>query len=139
MKESDEDEKIVVVGWSVEPLETLHKQFRKQSLLINGSVNAQKKKVIQSEFFDNPEKRILFGNIKSIGSGIDLDVAKTMLFIELPLTGVDFEQAKGRIDRPSKALNSLSYYYMTIKGSYEDTNIWKIVNRKQDVTSKLGM
>lgn len=139
MKESDEDEKIVVVGWSVEPLETLHKQFRKQSLLINGSVNAQKKKVIQSEFFDNPEKRILFGNIKSIGSGIDLDVAKTMLFVELPLTGVDFEQAKGRIDRPSKALNSLSYYYMTIKGSYEDTNIWKIVNRKQDVTSKLGM
>jgi hypothetical protein len=62
-----------------------------------------------------------------------------MLFVELPLTGVDFEQAKGRIDRPSKALNSLSYYYMTIKGSYEDTNIWKIVNRKQDVTSKLGM
>ena len=139
LEESAREEKLVVVGWSVAPLAALAERFRGKCLVINGSLSAQKKREAQKRFFDEPKRRVLFGNIKSIGSGIDLDVARTMLFVELPLTGVDFKQAKGRIDRPSKVANPLSYYYMTIMGSYEDNVVWKIINRKIGVAEKLGV
>lgn len=138
--ESSPDEKLVVVGWSVKPLEALHNHFKKQSLLINGNIDAKKKKERGDQFKSDPLKRILFGNVKSIGTGIDqLAVASTMFFLELPLTAVDFEQAKGRIDRLSQKSKALSYYYMTVRDSIEEKMIWKIINKKQKMTKQLGL
>ena len=51
--------------------------------------------------------------------------ARTMLLIELPLTSVDLEQVKARIDRISQTSKALSYYYMTIRGSIEEKMVWK--------------
>jgi len=139
LEESDDTEKVVVVGWSVEPLEQLQKHFCKSSLLINGTIDARKKKERGDQFFSDPKKRILFGNIKSIGTGVDtLVAARTMLFIELPLTSVDFEQVKGRIDRLSQISKALAYYIMTIKGSLEEKMIWKIIRTKKKITNQLG-
>jgi SNF2 family DNA or RNA helicase len=139
LSDSDSTEKLIVVGWSVAPLEELHKHFKKQSLLINGSVDAKKKKERERAFDTNAEKRILFGNVKSIGTGINLVAARTMLFLELPLTAVEFEQVKGRIDRLSQTSKALSYYYMTIRNSIEERMIWKIIRKKQEITADLGL
>ena len=140
LDESSPEEKLVVVGWSVKPLEELHAHFRKHSLLINGNIDARKKKERGDTFKSDPQKRILFGNVKSIGTGIDqLAVASTMFFLELPLTAVDFEQAKGRIDRLSQKSKALSYYYMTVKDSIEEKMIWKIITKKQKMTKQLGL
>lgn len=140
LEESDETEKLVVVGWSVEPLTKLHNHFKKQSILINGTVDAKKKHKLGDQFRDDPKKRLLFGNIKSIGTGVNqLVVASNMLFIELPLTAVELEQVKGRIDRLTTTSNTLSYYYMTIRDSLEETMIWKIIKRKMQVTKALGL
>lgn len=139
LEESDETEKLVVVGWSVEPLEILHKHFSKSSVLINGSIDARKKKERGDQFFNDPKKRLLFGNVKSIGTGIDnLVAARSMLFIELPLTSVDFEQVKGRIDRLSQTSKALSYYIMTIRDSLEEKMILKIIKTKAKITKALG-
>ena len=60
-------------------------------MLINGEIDAKKKHAIGLEFGTNAQKRVLFGNYKSIGTGIDqLVVARTMLLFELPLTAADF-------------------------------------------------
>ena len=140
LAESGGSEKLVVVGWSVKPLETLHNHFKKQSLIVNGKIDAKKKFARGDQFRDDPKKRILFGNVKSIGTGLDqLVSAATMLFIELPLTAVDFEQVKGRIDRLSQVSNSLAYYYMTIRGSVEENMVWKIISKKTNMTKALGL
>lgn len=139
LSESSEEEKLIVVGWSVEPLERLHELFKKESLLVNGSIDAVKKKAASKAFETNPKKRVLFGNIKSIGTGIDLVAARTMMFLELPLTAVDFDQVKGRIDRLSQKANALSYYYMTIRDTIEEKQGWAIIRRKQKLSGEMGL
>jgi len=139
LSQSDEEEKLVVIGWSVEPLELLHAKFKKESLLVNGSIDAVKKRARGKEFYSNPTKRILFGNEKSIGTGIDLAVASTELFIELPLNAMSFDQVKGRIDLMDLKANALSYYYMTVKGSIEEINGWKLIRRKQALSTSLDL
>lgn len=139
LSDSGETEKVVVVGWSVAPLEKIHKIFKKESLIINGKINTKEKKKREHRFDTDPKKRILFGNFKSIGTGINLVAASTMLFFEFPLTAVDFEQVKGRIDRISQKSNNLSYYYLMIRGSLEERMVWKIIRQKQKVTRALGL
>lgn len=140
LEESEPTEKLVVAGWSVEPLTKLHRHFVKSSVLVNGTVEAKKKQALGDEFATNPEKRILFGNFKSIGTGIDqLVVARTMLLFELPLTAADFDQVKGRIDRLSQVAKALMYYYMTIRGSIEEKQGWKLIRSKQKLTTSLGL
>lgn len=140
LDESEESEKLVVAGWSVEPLKTLASKFRNVSLLINGEVSAKRKKEIGDNFMNDPKRRVLFGNYKSIGTGIDnLVAARTMMLFELPLTEVDFVQVKGRIDRVSQKSDSLAYYYMTIRGAYESTAGWRIINRKKNAKEELAL
>ena len=136
---NESDEKLVVVGWSVEPLETLYGKFKKNALLVNGMTDARKKREHGTRFAEDADKRVMFGNIKSIGTGIDLVAARTMLFIELPKTGVELEQAKGRIDRLSQKSNGLAYYYMTVRDSLEERKGWSIIRRKQAISTRLGM
>lgn len=139
LSETDPSEKLVVVGWSVKPLEELYNKFKKHSLLVNGNIDARKKKIANDRFDAEPNKRILFGNVKSIGTGINLVASRTMLFIELPLTSVDFEQCKGRIDRLSQKSKALAYYYMTIPGTVEENMVWKIIRKKEKITKALGL
>lgn len=140
LEESEPTEKLVVAGWSVEPLTKLYRHFAKTSVLVNGMIDAKKKQALGDEFATNPEKRILFGNFKSIGTGIDqLVVARTMMLFELPLTAADFDQVKGRIDRLSQVAKALMYYYMTIRGSIEEKQGWKLIRSKQKLTTSLGL
>lgn len=136
---TDSKEKLIVVGWSVDALETLHKKFKSESLLINGTISANKKHERAHQFGTDPEKRVLFGNIKSIGTGIDLVAASNMLIIEIPMTAVDLEQVRGRIDRLSQVSNVLMYYTMTIRDSLEEKIGWGIIRRKQKLTEDLGL
>lgn len=140
LDESEETEKLVVAGWSVEPLQRLHAHFKKESVLVNGEIDAKRKQQLGNEFATSPEKRVLFGNYKSIGTGIDqLVVARTMLLFELPLTAADFDQVKGRIDRLSQTSNALMYYYMTVKNSIEEKRGWKLIRSKQKLIGSLGL
>lgn len=140
LTESEETEKVVVVGWSVEPLQRLHALFKKESLLINGDVDARRKQAMNVEFSVNPLKRIVFGNMKSIGTGVDkLVAAATELFIELPPNAMGLEQIKGRIDRLSQKANGLRYVYMTVKGSIEEKQGWKLIRKKQALSDSLGL
>lgn len=139
LNQSDESEKLIVIGWSVEPLIQLHAMFRKESLLVNGEIDAKKKHARGKEFDENPLKRVLFGNMKSIGEGINLVAARTELFIELPQNAKTLEQIKGRIDRLSQLANALSYYYMTVKESVSEKHGWKLIRRKQALSDSLGV
>lgn len=140
LSESEETEKLVVIGWSVEPLEKLHAIFKRESLLVNGDIDAKKKHARGFEFRDNPTKRVLFGNMKSIGTGIDgLVVARTELFIELPPNDMGLEQIKGRIDRLSQKSRALAYVYMTVKNSIEEKHGWKLIRKKKAMSDSLGL
>lgn len=139
LAESDPEEKLIVVGWSVEPLQLLHGKFKRESLLVNGQIDAKKKHERGQEFTNDPAKRVLFGNMKSIGEGINLVAAQSQLYIELPQNAKTLEQVKGRIDRLSQKSNALSYTYMTVRDSIEEKHAWKLIKRKQALSDSLGL
>ncbi|MCL2103550.1 MAG: SNF2-related protein, partial [Kiritimatiellaeota bacterium] len=126
-----EDEKIVICGWSVAPLTELHGKFKKRSVLVNGTLTAEEKHRRTNAFQTNPDIRILFGNIKSIGTGINLTAASVMGFLELPLTDADYVQCRSRLQRLSMTAKSLRYYEFLIKDSFEHQVVKRIILRKK--------
>ena len=130
--EETEDEKVVICGWSVAPLTELHAKFKKKSVLVNGTLTAEEKHRRTNVFQSDPDIRILFGNIKSIGTGINLTAASVMGFLELPLTDADYVQCRSRLRRLSMTAKSLRYYDFLIKDSFEHNVVKRIILCKRD-------
>lgn len=127
--------KLVVTGWHKDILYKLHETF-KDSYLITGDIDSKKKHMLEKEFQSDKGKRILFGNIKSIGSGVNLTAADTMLFVELPYTGVDLSQVEARIHRLSQKALKVMYVYMIVEYSLEQ-DILAYISRKQKLAGRV--
>ncbi len=124
-------EKLIVAGWHINLMEKLHKKYEKVSYLITGKVSTKKKHEIKVQFQSKDSaKRIIFGNLKSIGTGSTLTAASTMLTVELPYTGADLDQLEARIHRISQKAKSVLYVYFIIKDSLEE-RILEYISRKQ--------
>lgn len=122
--------KLVVTGWHKDIMKELHAKFP-DSYLITGEVSTVKKHVIGKAFqSETGGKRILFGNIKSISTGINLTAADTMLNVELPYTGADLSQVEDRIHRLSQKAKKVMYVYFVVQDSLEE-NLLRYISEKQ--------
>jgi SWI/SNF-related matrix-associated actin-dependent regulator 1 of chromatin subfamily A len=124
-------EKLMVVGNFKKPLEYLHKKFKSE--LITGGVSSKEKLKIIERFKTN-KKRIIFGNIQSIGTGTDglQDSASTMLIIDLPNRWTDIEQLIGRLERIGQ-LNKIMIYFGLDMDTI-DGKIWTLLQQKKFIT-----
>lgn len=129
------DKKLVVTGWHVDLLKKFHEKYP-DSYLVTGKIDTRKKHAISKEFATSKGKRILFGNFKSIGTGINLTVADTMVNIELPFTGADLEQVEARIHRLSQRAKHVLYMYFVVAGSLEE-QVLQYISEKQQLASKI--
>jgi len=128
-------EKLVVFGKRVAPLEELSKHFG--CMLINGSTSSKNKLEFIEEFQKNDDP-FLFGNIQSLGTGIDglQNVSNNILFIELPDRPSDLEQAIGRLKRSGQK-NVVNVNYIFAKGSV-DKLMFGIIEDKKVVTDAVN-
>lgn len=130
LSDSSKKNKLVVTGWHKDVMRKLHERFP-DSYLITGDVSTKKKHAIAQAFSVDKEKRIMFGNLKSIGTGINkLVCADTMVNVELPYTGADLEQVEARLDRLSQKAKHVFYLYFIIAGSLEE-KLLQYISRKQ--------
>lgn len=96
------EEKLVVFAWHIEVLNILEERFRKHGVLrIDGSTSATKKQKLVDEFIKDPRKRVIVGNILSMGTGTDglQDVAGHGLIAEPDWTPGNNIQCFDRLDR----------------------------------------
>lgn len=129
------DRKLIVTGWHKDLLEKLHTIFP-DSFLITGDVDTVEKHNRSKAFNKEGGKRLLFGNTKAIGTGINLVSADTILNIELPYTGADLEQVEARIHRLSQKANKVFYVYLVVKGTLEE-DLLKYISKKQRLASSV--
>lgn len=129
------DGKLLVFGRRTAPLKLLSDEF--DSDLINGSVSSEKKlKLVEK--FQTSDDQILFGNILSLGTGVDglQDVCHNVLFIELPDRPSDLEQAIARLHRSGQR-NPVNVYHIFAKDSV-DQIMWEVLRKKYEVTDAVN-
>jgi SWI/SNF-related matrix-associated actin-dependent regulator 1 of chromatin subfamily A len=131
------DRKLLVFGVHRSLLTKLSEKYKCD--YINGSTPASERLEIVNQFKVN-KKRVLFGNIQSLGTGVDglQDICSNLLFIELPSTRrpSDIDQPIGRIERIGQK-SSINVYYLLGKDTIDEV-VWEDIENKREVTDMVN-
>ena len=127
------EEKLVVMCWHVEVGKAIQKEFGDACVAVAG--DGESKRRAMERFQTDPTVRLCVCNVKA-STGTTLTAARTILFAEMPWTWSDFCQAKDRVNRIGQEAASLDYTVCVAAGTVEEI-VWKIVNRKRDLTVKI--
>ena len=135
-KEADEELKVLVFGTLTEPLEQLHKEFKKESELIIGRSSTEEKMEKIERWKES--KQFLFANIATLSTGIDglQQVCSNMIFIEYPNGPSYLEQAIARLDRIGQKSGTNVYYIMS--QDTIDVRIREILDEKILITNAVN-
>lgn len=126
----EQDEKIVVLGWHVEPLQALHKAIPSSVLLVGGMTQEAKDKAID-RFQNDPECKVFIGS-RAAYEGITLTAAANLAFLELPWNPGLVDQAANRIHRIGQKAESVTYHYLLADGTI-DEDIASLIDAKRKV------
>lgn len=132
----DAGEKVIVFSGFKKPLRELHEKYKKNSVMILGDTDIDKRGEIVKKFQEDPKTNIFFGGMKSSGVGITLTAASNIIFIDLPWTPGDLEQAENRAHRPGAVYQSLNIYQINSRDSIDDF-MGSLLKRKQEIIDKL--
>ena len=115
------EEKVVVFAWHIEVLDILMKKLAKyQPLRIDGSTPAQRKPAIVAEFA-RPGRRLLIGNLLSLGTGTDglQDACQRGVAAECDWTPGNNIQCIDRLDRMGQT-GQVLFDFLCARGSYSE-------------------
>lgn len=90
---------------------------------ITGDITVADREVIIKQFQETPGGGALLGTAKCMGTGIDLQAASVVVFIEHPFLYSELEQCCGRIERIGTT-EVPTYYHVVQKGTV-DEKIWR--------------
>lgn len=127
------DEKLIVMRYHTEVEKAIRREFRGVCVSISG--DGKRKKEAERAFQTDPSVRLCVAHVKNC-TGVTLTAARSTLFAEMPWTWADFIQDKDRSNRIGQEAGSLDYTVCVAAGTVEEI-VWKIVNRKRDLTEKV--
>lgn len=130
------DKKVFIVCCYDEELNTLKEYFGDKAVIYNGKMDLNQKDRAKYEFNNNPEIKILIGNIAAVGIGLNLNkVCNHCIFQNMDFTDADFQQACDRVYRIGSKEDVyiyLQYYKNTV---YE--HVIDIIARKREISQQL--
>jgi len=128
------NEKLVVFCIHKHIAQILTKKYKKISVVVVGTTNQEKRYERIQRFQKKKKCRMMIGNIKAAGTGIDLTAAFSVAFLELPWVPGLLLQAEDRVNRwPQK--ETCFIYYLVAKGTVEE-KLCQILQKKHDDASK---
>jgi SNF2 family DNA or RNA helicase len=130
------DDKLVVGCLHHSVIDKLHERYKKISVTFTGKTSAKGKRAAIMEFRKDPRKRIILGQIKAIGTGVDglQSTASTSLVVEYPWDPATLSQFDDRIHRIGQMRN-VTIYYAVAKDTIEE-RLCQIIQDKQDVLTR---
>lgn len=108
----------------------LEERYRSICVVIDGSKTAKERQVAEQRFQRDRRTRILFGNIKAAGVGLNLTAAHTSALIELPWKPADCTQAEARAYGRLNDIHGIDSYYLIATNSIEE-KLCKLIQKKQ--------
>ncbi len=130
------DKKLVVFGIHKKVISELTSAF-KESLyvLLVGGMSAKQKNESVERFQNDPDTRLFFGNIQAAGVGITLTASDCVLFVELPWTPGELDQAGDRCHRIGQK-NTVNIYHLIGRNTI-DGKLISILDQKAEVIGKI--
>ena len=129
------EDKVIIATCYDEELYTLKEYYGKQAVIINGKCTPKEKEKNKYSFIDNPEIKVLIGNIEACGVGLTLVVAKSLIFNNMSFVAGDNRQMEDRIHRMGQTKEVDIYYQIFRNTQYQ--HMWDIVLRKQLIIDKV--
>jgi len=124
------NDKLVVYCWHKVVAEDLLKAFKKQAVMVNGSVSTANKYKNIEAFNTNKKVKLFIGQIAAVKEGISLSAADTTFFVEFGTANAGaVKQASERTWLPELKQEKLCYYYAVGDGSVEEERI-KVLSKR---------
>jgi len=114
------DEKLVVFAVHKKMVEALHRRIKAKSVMLYGKTSANDKRKAVDAFQNDVDTRVLVGNIKTAGTGLNLTAACNVVFTELSWTPASHLQAEDRCWRIGQKYPVWAHYLIA-KRTMEET------------------
>lgn len=139
------ENRVVVFGWSKHELDRLEQALIQQRpwgemtavFKINGGTAQSTRDSYLKQFGGKAESRmILLAQISTLNAGVnDLVTASNAVYLSMTHSRADFEQSKGRLDRPGQT-KPVTYHVLAADNTI-DTHILRAMEGKADLEASL--
>ena len=131
----EKGEKVVIACCYDEELYALRDYYGDKCVIYNGKISAKEKDTNVERFANDPNVKVLIGNIISAGVGINLVAARIVIFNNISYVPGDDIQFEDRVYRITQTRDVDIYYQIFKDTQYE--KMWNIVLRKSLVINQI--
>lgn len=133
----DQLHKVVVFGIFTQGLEKLYNHFKDRSVIVYGKTRDKQYEV--DRFINNDKINFFFGNIESMGTGVDglQKVCSNCCYIDIPLVPSKMDQATGRLWR-SEQKNFVNEFIFIDHSTIDGRIYGQILEPKRLVTNAIN-
>lgn len=114
-----QDEKVLVFSCFDEPLRKIHEHFGAGSLLLTGATPAARRQQLVDRFQNDADVRVLAANIIAGGIGLNLTVARQVVFNDLDWVPANHWQAEDRAYRIGQT-GTVNVTYLVAGGTLDE-------------------
>jgi len=137
----EQGKKVVVLTNFTLSLDTIHEKYKKNSVILNGSMSKEKKQESVDKFQNDDKIKVFIGNIKAAGVGITLTAGEVVIMNDLSFVPADHAQGEDRClfknqdiltDKGYKKISQIKVgdYLYTHNGNFKRvTDVMRKLNR----------
>ena len=135
---ADSDGKLIIFGIHKVILEGLYEEFKKISVLVNGTVPAEERTKRIKKFNKDHHCRLFIGNVDAAGVGWSATSASAVLFVELPWVPGKVIQAEDRIHGIGRGVAGVkaSITYLVARNTIEE-RLCEVLETKQNTADQI--
>lgn len=127
----EQEKKVIVFTNFTAPLMAMHEKFKKNSVVLHGSMKKEERQQSIDDFQNNPEIKVFIANLKAGGVGITLTAAEVVIMNDLSFVPSDHSQAEDRAFRIGQKKN-VSILYPIYENTIEQI-IYNILQKKKNI------
>jgi SWI/SNF-related matrix-associated actin-dependent regulator 1 of chromatin subfamily A len=131
----DQGKKVIVFTNFTMSLDMLHEKYKKNSVILNGSMSKEKKQESVDRFQNEDKVKIFISNIVAGGVGITLTAGEVVIMNDLSFVPAHHSQAEDRSYRYGQQ-NSVLVYYPVFENTVEKI-IYNILQKKKGIIDQV--
>jgi SWI/SNF-related matrix-associated actin-dependent regulator 1 of chromatin subfamily A len=131
----DQGKKVIVFTNFTMSLDMLHEKYKKNSVILNGSMSKEKKQESVDRFQNEDKIKIFISNIVAGGVGITLTAGEVVVMNDLSFVPAHHSQAEDRAYRYGQK-NSVLVYYPVFENTVEKI-IYNILQKKKGIIDQV--
>ena len=131
----DQGKKVIVFTNFTMSLDMIHEKYKKNSVILNGSMSKEKKQESVDRFQNENKIKIFISNIVAGGVGITLTAGEVVVMNDLSFVPAHHSQAEDRAYRYGQK-NSVLVYYPVFQNTVEKI-IYNILQKKKNIIDQV--